>query len=527
MSLFLLSYFKVSIAKIFNLEVSFYWYIVGVFTGIIQVIAYTIMILRCENFLCKIYIPSQIITTENLNESVYMGNIGFWLTIGMISLNFQSNLFGWGFFYPWPLNLLSCLVFNFYSCILIYYSYVRLKLDYKLYLFIWLAEILSLITFMISCYKSEFWFRDIFQIIEQNKYGISFIDNSTKEFWVEISIPISSLLSARTVFLEHVKSVLLKSPHVLSDELVESINKLHLGILLQKMIFDQGSLVFGNGLADSDRYEEDSIIVLEEELNYIGKAFRVSKQFSIELYMKIDPQLTIIKTNRYMLRTLIVNMINIANKNIAADIFSNSSNRKVFHEITIMAKLSSSKENIQEKQPSQVMEIIVLDTGCQSKNASKNSSSFSKMMCHEISKQVQGEYQAKLINHVDMKNIQKCVFSYESVDRPYIMFTTDENEIINTNTIVKSAFQIIKSINNNNGFKVLIFETDKFMLNQVRSQIEIYGWETYLMNSLEELLKFKEMNSVGLVLIDDNANRSIISISKVSIYVLWVTLLRS
>ena len=72
---------------------------------------------------------------------------------------------------------------------------------------------------------------------------------------------------------------------------------------------------------------------------------------------------------------------------------------------------------------------------------------------------------------------------------------------------------MIKSIDNKE-FKVLIFETDKFMLNQVGSQIEIYGWQTYLINSLEELSKFKEMNSVGLVLIDDNANRRIISINK-------------
>ena len=94
---------------------------------------------------------------------------------------------------------------------------------------------------------------------------------------------------------------------------------------------------------------------------------------------------------------------------------------------------------------------------------------------------------------------------------------SNTNNIINTNKIVKRAIQIIKSINNNNEFKVLIFETDKFMLNQVRSQIEIYGWQTYLMNSLEELLKFKEMNSVGLVLIDDNANRRIISSTKIDV----------
>ena len=75
---------------------------------------------------------------------------------------------------------------------------------------------------------------------------------------------------------------------------------------------------------------------------------------------------------------------------------------------------------------------------------------------------------------------------------------------------------MIKSIDNNE-FKVLIFETDKFMLNQVSSQIEIYGWQTYLINSLEELLKFKEMNSVGLAIIDDNANRRIISSSKVDV----------
>jgi hypothetical protein len=282
------------------------------------------------------------------------------------------------------------------------------------------------------------------------------------------------------------------------------------------MIFDQGSLFFGDGLADSDRYEEDSIIVLEEELNYIGKAFRVSKQFTIELYTMIDPRLAIIKTNRNILRLLIVNMINIANKNIAADIFNNASDRKVFHEITIMAKISSSNENNRESQSSHVMEIMVLDTGRQSKTSNKKISSFSKMMCYEISKMLQGEYQAALINHVDMKNIQKCMLPYEPVDHPDKIFTYYNGEVTNTNKILIRATQIIKSINNNE-FKVLIFETDKFMLNQVSSQIEINGWETYLINSLEELVKFKEMNSVGLVLIDDNVNRGIISISKVDV----------
>jgi precorrin-6B methylase 1 len=297
---------------------------------------------------------------------------------------------------------------------------------------------------------------------------------------------------------------------------VESINKLHLGIILQKMIFDQGSLFFGDGLADLDRYEEHSIIVLEEELNYIGKAFRVSKQFRIELHTKIDPQLAIIKANRSILRTLIVNMINIAKKNIAADIFNNASNRKVFHEITIIAKLSSSNENIHEKQPSQVMELIVLDTGCPSKSENNCFSSFSKMMCRELSKQVLGEYQTALINHIDIKNVQKCNLPYESVERPDKIFLSSISDVINTNKIFTRTIQMIKSINNNE-FKVLIFETDKFMLNQVRSQIEIYGWQTYLINSLEELLNFKELNSVGLVVIDDNANRSIISSGKVDI----------
>ena len=515
-SLLFLAYFRVSIAKIFRMEFSFYWYLLGVLTIINQIISYIVLLLKCENFSCKPYMPSDMITAENLDEWIYIGNIGFWLTINLISLNFQSNLFGWGIFFPWPINLFYNLTCNFASCFLIYYSYARLNIDYKFYLFIWLVEIHSLITFFITCYKSEYWHRDIFQIIEQNKYGINFINNSTKEFWEEISIPISSLLSTRTVFLERVKSVLLKSPHILSEELVDSLKNFHSGVLLQKMIFDQGSLVFGNGISDSDRFEEDSIIILEEELNYIGKAFRVSNQFSIELYTKIDPQLAIIKTNRYILRTLIVNMINIANKNIAADIFNNASNRKVFHEITIMAKLSSSNQKNSEKQPSQVMEIMVLDTGCQSKNANKIFSSFSKMMCHEISKQVQGTYQAKSINHIDIKNIQKCVLSYESINRPVEMFSANESKFINTYKISKRAIQMIKCINNHE-FKVLIFETDKFMLNQVSNQIEMYGWQTYLISSLEELLKFKEMNSVGLVLIDDNANKRIISNSKIDV----------
>ena len=515
-TMFSFIYFRVSIAKILRIEVSLYWSILGVILIVIQLVYILYLLFDCDNFSCQIYIPSERLTVKTLDKDLYIGNIDFWMSVGLLFTNLQTNLFGWGMFFTWPFSIVHNFVNNFMGCIIIYYSYARLNIDYKLYLFLWLIEILSVVTFMITCYKAEYWYRYIFQIIEQNKYGISFMNKSTKEFWEEISIPISSLLSTRTVFLEHIKSVLLKSPHILSDELVDSINKFHFGMLLQKMIFDQGSLIFGNGLADSDRYEEDSIIILEEELNYIGKAFRVSKQFCLDLHTKIDPQLAIIKTNRYILRTLILNMINIANKNIAADIVNNTSNRKVFHEITILAKIATRDEINIEISSSQVMEIMVLDTGCQSKNVNQKFSSFSKIMCHEISKQIQGEYQAALINHIDMKNLQKCILSYESVDHLDKIYTTYKGEVINTNKIYTRAIEMIKSFNNR-GFKVLIFETDKFILNQIRNQIEIYGWQTYLISSLEELLKFKEINLVGLVLIDDNANRRINSSSKVDV----------
>ena len=51
-----------------------------------------------------------------------------------------------------------------------------------------------------------------------------------------------------------------------------------------------------------------------------------------------------------------------------------------------------------------------------------------------------------LINHVDMKNIQKCMLSYESVDHPDKIFTYSNGEVTNTYKILIRATQIIKSI---------------------------------------------------------------------------------
>jgi hypothetical protein len=108
-AMFLITHFKVTISKILRVNVSFYWYLSGVITILIQLTGFTLILLKCEKFSCNLHIPSETITTENIDESIYIGRIPVWIAIGTISLNFQSNLFSWGIFFPWPLNLLNCL----------------------------------------------------------------------------------------------------------------------------------------------------------------------------------------------------------------------------------------------------------------------------------------------------------------------------------------------------------------------------------------------------------------------------------
>jgi len=222
--------------------------------------------------------------------------------------------------------------------------------------------------------------------------------------------------------------------------------------------------------------------------------------------------------------------MHIAYKNILESIESKPSAKlpRIFHEIMISAKLETTKESdkfvVDYISEYKSMLIMVLDTGNQKKSFTQKYSSLSKIMCREFSDYIKGEYQAKSFNHPDIKNIQKCSLRYIQVEFPSKLSTTYTGEVYSANKFVLRSLKNLRRYFNfeqskyyNYYINVLIFDTDTFLSHQMGNSFEIVGWKSHFLYSLEELFKFKELNSINLVVIDGSVNRRMLSTTRVDI----------
>ena len=394
----------------------------------------------------------------------------------------------------------------------------------------------SSVVYMISLYKSESWSRDVFQIMEQNKYSVLFINNSIEQFAEDFQIPIKSLFHSRETFLDSIKTVLMSTNFQLSDENIAVLNKLHLGFLLQKMTLDQISLIADrDGLESStdENYDSEAFFILEEELCYIARAFQDLNVMRTKVFVIVDPSVAFICTNKNALRTLVVNLLYIASRNIHNKLLSDLGSEGLSQEIVVMA--NATKPGKVSKSPQ--MHIIILDTGLpfyDENHSEPYKYDFSYAICTKIASALGGDYRRSTIDNTEFKNLQCCSLAYRNCAKPQNLSTIYVGDVVSVNKLSERVVQALGELENahvelsylseaklsivssiprksHRGFRVLLLDADKSMAHQTGNDLAKYGWKIFMISNVEELMKFKEISTIDLVVIDDNTNRKIMA----------------
>ena len=410
-----------------------------------------------------------------------------------------------GYFLVWCHGPPIVLLQYFFDILVLYH--LKESIPYRFLIFLNAIFLQGVFVYFASMYKSEYWCRDIYQIMEQNKYSESFVTQAIKEFAQDYEIPSKDLLSMRSTFCGKIQSQLSKLLFDVDEEFVKIMNDLNLGYLLQKVIHDQ-VLSFCSGEIFSYSYEfldcNYEYILLEEELIRVAKVFDDSE--IIKVYVVVDPELSFIKLKLPIFRALLVNMLLSARSKLGNG-----------QEITVMAKLDSvfNKDPLYQPEPG-VFNLVILDTSVEQIRVADD---LSRKIFLELTKILDCDYQQVQLDNNDFKSLQTCKIQYEVVPNPLALRSTCQGDAISVNCTALKAYNEFQRINvtPRSAFNSLVFDTDTFTLSQVGKLLSMFDWKVKLISRIDKLSQFDDISSINIVIIDDHANRCSIASTGIDI----------
>jgi hypothetical protein len=423
--------------------------------------------------------------------------------------------------------------YNLLNVAILYQFYVSLPYQLNVLIAVLLAQ--SFFVHLILLYKGEYWFRDIFQIMEQNKYGDSFLSKSIEDFREDFTVASQYLLMNRRALVDRIHSRLTSAGGDITEDFILSMNDLTLGYLLQVLNLDRISFIVTENVAIND--DEDDLFemtILEKELCITAKAFEVAE--TIRVHFLIDPELAFVSVRRKLLKTLIINMLSIARNNIMRLLQVDDSN---VHEIVIMIKSKAGGHDVDKDDNDDAVGVLcnlsVLDTGANQIGAAETID-ISQLLFNQISVLLKGDYKLSSIEGKRFKNIQSCVIPMKTVAKSKHFNSMYMGEMLSSDRVLRSALIILEKLqseklkevsvertfrstesNDKDRITVLIYDTDKSMLHRTGRLLGMFGWRSILIHSIEEFLQFKDVNSLHLVIIDDNTNRKSIASSGIDV----------
>jgi len=391
----------------------------------------------------------------------------------------------------------------FFNIIVLYH--LEMSLPNRFLVFLHATFLQSLFVYFASLYKSEYWCRDVYQIMEQNKYSESFVTQAIKEFAQDYEIPSKDLLSMRSAFFGKIQSQLSRQSYDINDEFIKIMNDLNLGYLLQKIIHDQVSSLGKEKIFPREFLDcEHEHVLLEEELLRVAKVFEDGN--NIKVFVVVDPELSFIKLKLPIFRALLVNMLRSARTKLIDG-----------QEITVMVKLDSvfNTDPLYQPEPG-FFNLVILDTGSQQ---IRGADDLSHQMFSELTEVLDCNYQQVQLDHNDFNNLQTCRIPYEEVPKPMPLLSTCHGDIISVNRTASKAYHTIKRINTTpkSTFNALVIDTDAFTLSQVGKLLNMSDWKVTLISCVDKLSRFNDVSSINIVIIDDRANRHSIASSGIDI----------
>ena len=265
---------------------------------------------------------------------------------------------GWTNHIVWPVSIFSsamALARSFFI-IMIISSYVAID-EVVLYTILATYSLFS-VTTIIGQFYLEYSLRKEFQSFRKTSFSHMFLELSLDALHKNLRKPLTNILESKEKFLKIVLKIVSSKRIEFSNSLLADFDTLNMGNLLLKELYFELDLknnlleaIFYNSkpysVNKSDFHESlDSLyrnnneaFLLTEELLGIASCFSCFRSdFTVKVYVDVDPSLTLVRTNAKIFTCVIINALSRAFKNIWLRLRSIERLRSYVQEISVVVR---------------------------------------------------------------------------------------------------------------------------------------------------------------------------------------------